>query len=83
MMGPQVMCKCARSARSDFRHDRRQWVSTSHRGRPWLKRVGAGAMGVVYAAYDRDLDRKRALKLLLPAQVGGVEDGPTASHAPH
>ena len=29
-----------------------------------LERVGAGAMGVVYAAYDPDLDRRIALKIL-------------------
>ena len=29
-----------------------------------LKRVGSGAMGVVYAAYDDDLDRKIAVKVL-------------------
>ena len=44
-----------------------------------LKAVGAGGMGVVYAAYDTDLDRKLAIKLL---HHGVAEVGPgTVGHS--
>ncbi|HET6583069.1 MAG TPA: serine/threonine-protein kinase, partial [Nannocystaceae bacterium] len=38
-----------------------------------LARVGAGTMGVVYAAYDPHLDRRVALKLLTASRTGGTE----------
>ncbi len=37
-----------------------------------LQKVGAGGMGVVYAAYDPELDRKLAIKLLMTSLGGSL-----------
>src|SRR6266478_8955056 len=43
-----------------------------------LERVGSGAMGVVYGAYDPELDRKIALKLLQKPRGGAQKPAAAA-----
>jgi tRNA A-37 threonylcarbamoyl transferase component Bud32 len=70
----QLMVELARTdMNADVRPGR---LSAEHIGRYKVeKKLGAGGMGTVYLAYDSQLDRKVAVKLVHPelAQYGGVE----------
>jgi eukaryotic-like serine/threonine-protein kinase len=62
-----------RSARSSLFEEPHQSVALGRY--VVLGRLGQGGMGVVYAAFDPQLDRKVALKVLSAGASGGTRDG--------
>jgi tetratricopeptide (TPR) repeat protein len=62
-------------ARGDAPRQRSGPVAPTELGRfIVLRPIGAGGMGVVYAAYDPELDRKVAVKLLHPSVSGSARE---------
>jgi serine/threonine protein kinase len=74
--GPEtLLADATESVGPGSSHDERDDDPTSIGRFVVLRRLGEGGMGVVYAAYDNELDRRLAIKVVHRARARGAHQG--------